>query len=260
VSLASSGRYTQEFAGVDTYCTFMGYPRSGHSLVGSLLDAHPDIIMAHELNALWYVRHGFTQPQIFFLLLERSRRFTESGREWTGYAYSVPNQWNGSFRRLKVIGDKRGGGSSKELIKRPELLGLLDRVIRPGKRFIHVVRNPWDNISTMSARSGRDLAASITEYFALCAAVARARDSVEPEHWMDLRYEDLVAKPTERLRQLCAFLGQPAADDYLSDCASIVFASPKQSRHRASWSEPLIDRVRSELQPYDFLHGYDFEG
>jgi hypothetical protein len=35
---------------------FVGYSRSGHSLVGALLDAHPEIPVAYEANALKLVR------------------------------------------------------------------------------------------------------------------------------------------------------------------------------------------------------------
>ena len=38
---------------------FIGYPRSGHSLIGSLLDVHPNAIVAHELDALKFVGAGF---------------------------------------------------------------------------------------------------------------------------------------------------------------------------------------------------------
>ena len=31
---------------------FIGYPRSGHSLIGSLLDAHPEVIVSDEYNVV----------------------------------------------------------------------------------------------------------------------------------------------------------------------------------------------------------------
>ncbi|MBV6654043.1 MAG: hypothetical protein KI786_09830, partial [Mameliella sp.] len=31
---------------------FIGYPRSGHSILGALLDAHPQVALSHELDAL----------------------------------------------------------------------------------------------------------------------------------------------------------------------------------------------------------------
>src|SRR5688572_9593174 len=71
-------------ADVRGYCMFVGYPRSGHSLVGSLLNAHPNVVIAHELDALKYVERGVSRGGLFSLILRRDRRFAEMGRRWTG--------------------------------------------------------------------------------------------------------------------------------------------------------------------------------
>ena len=34
--------------GVEKYVFFAGYPRSGHSMIGSVMDAHPNMVIAHE--------------------------------------------------------------------------------------------------------------------------------------------------------------------------------------------------------------------
>ena len=70
------------FSDLETYCMFLGYPRSGHSLVGALLDAHPDVIIAHELDVLKYIGEGCGRPQIYSLLLENSQAAREGGRKW----------------------------------------------------------------------------------------------------------------------------------------------------------------------------------
>jgi hypothetical protein len=41
---------TPDFSNVRTFILFVGYPRSGHSLIGSIMDAHPNIIIAHEVQ------------------------------------------------------------------------------------------------------------------------------------------------------------------------------------------------------------------
>src|SRR3989344_1389974 len=41
---------TPDFSSVRTFILFVGYPRSGHSLIGSIMDAHPNIIIAHEVQ------------------------------------------------------------------------------------------------------------------------------------------------------------------------------------------------------------------
>ena len=48
-----------DFAGIGSFLMFVGHPRSGHSLVGALIDAHPNAVVAHELDALKYVEAGF---------------------------------------------------------------------------------------------------------------------------------------------------------------------------------------------------------
>jgi len=41
-----------DFSKLRNFVLFVGYPRSGHSLVGSLIDAHPHAIIAHEVKTL----------------------------------------------------------------------------------------------------------------------------------------------------------------------------------------------------------------
>jgi hypothetical protein len=75
-----------------------------------------------------------------------------------------------------------------------------------------------------------------------------------------LSNEQLTAQPGETLRELCAFLGVETTDDYLRDCASIVFKKNKQSRHTAPWNERLKQIVMNKMQQYEFLKHYATEG
>ena len=38
----------QVIAGVKKFVFFIGYGRSGHSIIGSIMDAHPHVVIAHE--------------------------------------------------------------------------------------------------------------------------------------------------------------------------------------------------------------------
>ena len=51
-------RYRQEFAAVERFLLFVGYPRSGHSIVGALLNAHRDAVVSHELDAAPLIAGG----------------------------------------------------------------------------------------------------------------------------------------------------------------------------------------------------------
>ena len=102
----SARELREELSGVRTFCQFVGYPRSGHSLIGALLDAHPRAAIAHELNALDFLREDFTRDEILALVLENLRQWGAAGRQWQGYSYEVPGGWQGRFERLEVAGDK----------------------------------------------------------------------------------------------------------------------------------------------------------
>jgi hypothetical protein len=260
-SYLRSRAYRETFAGIHTYCMFLGYPRSGHSLVGSLLDAHPHAIIAHELHALRYVRYRFSRDQLFWLLLENSRDFTRKGREWTGYSYLVPGQWQGRFSELRVIGDKRGGTSVRELRRRPWLLEELRTRVALPLKFIHVVRNPYDNIATMHSKNakGRPLEVAFEHYLGMARGILELKEKLPKDEVLDLRHEDLVADPQASLQALCRFLGLEPEAGYLSGCASIVFRSPHRTRKDVHWSPELLARAEREFGELPFLSGYSFD-
>lgn len=249
------------FDSVESYGMFIGYPRSGHSLIGALLDAHPNAAIAHELDVLKYVKEGYGREQIYRLLLENSRLYAESGREWNGYRYEVAGQWQGRHEKLTVIGDKKGGGSSRVLASEPELIHQLQDTVGDDVRFIHVVRNPYDNISTMFKGRGRDqnLEAAVERYARLCETNAEIKKRVGADAVLDLRHESFVDDPKVCLETLCRFLNLACEEDYSEACANIVFSSPHKSRHESDWNPEALALVRDLIERYDFLEGYSFE-
>ena len=96
---------------------FVGYPRSGHSLIGAILDAHPNIVLAHELDVLKYIYKTKSEASIFSKIIARSEWFVKNGCIQEGYTYKIPNQWQGKYDELKVIGDKKGGATTRRLTK-----------------------------------------------------------------------------------------------------------------------------------------------
>lgn len=246
------------FGGLETYCMFIGYPRSGHSLIGALL-AHPNMIIAHELNVLEHLRAGLNRTQIYHLLLENSQTKAKTREGGPRHSYQIPIQWRGRFQKLRVIGDKQGGGSTRHLSKHPDSLQRLRETIPLEIKFIHVVRNPYDNISTMAARKSWALGASLEHYFSLCRRVESIKKQFAVGELFELRHESFIDNPQVVLKELCRFLGQDAADDYLNDCASIVYKSPHRSRYDTQWDHALIGTVEDKIAEFPFLKGYSFE-
>ncbi|MFC2144937.1 hypothetical protein ACFLQQ_01270, partial [Actinomycetota bacterium] len=134
---------------VEKFCFFIGYPRSGHSVVGSILDAHKNIIISHELDVVKYIDQGLKKEIIYGSILRNSFRKSTKGREQTGYKFDIPNEWQGRFDELKIIGDKKGGTTSVRIQRKKSLLKDMEKYFDIKVVFIHVTRNPFDNISTI---------------------------------------------------------------------------------------------------------------
>ncbi len=258
LSLWTARRDPRAFQNLESFVMFIGYPRSGHSIIGSLLNAHPNIVIGHRLRVLRYVGFGFNRQQLCGMVLLADERFARLGRVGSKrYNYSVPGQWQGRYRDLRVIGDSNV--TNNYLRRRPELLPRLREVMGLPVRLVHVVRNPYDNISTMSIRNRLTLQEAADRYFSLCEGAATIQAASAAGDWFDLRHEDLLDDPTILLDRLCTFVGVPAHQGYLDACAGVLYRSPHQSRREVDWSPEMIQQVQDRLQPFAFLHGYSFE-
>lgn len=250
------------FGDVKVYSVFVGHARSGGSIVGALLDAHPNMIVSDEVDALQYIPTGFSREQIFQILVDRSQIQERKGRSKAGrggkqYSYYVPGQYHGRADPLLAIGDSKAGFSTQRIGRDPGLVEALAQRMQPAEvRFVHIVRNPYDTISTMNVRSGRPLTGGIERYFENCRALDWMWRNLGPSQMHLVRHEELVADPHNTLRALCGFLGLEAPQSYLDACAGILYQAPAKSRKRVSWDAQLTTEVARRIEAYDFLHGY----
>ena len=108
------------YEGVETFLMFIGYPRSSHSLMGAILDAHPHIVISHEYHIvnrwsiyqddtlintgmqkylLFYNLHSLSTWQAVFGNRAKKPVFLDDGI----YSYNVPGAWQGTFSgKIKV--------------------------------------------------------------------------------------------------------------------------------------------------------------
>lgn len=251
-------RYRAEFAQVERFCLFIGYPRSGHSLVGALLNAHRDIVISHELPAHELVHQGLSRDALYARILARASWFNLIGNRGT-YPYQIPNQWQGRFERLRVIGDKRGGGLTRYLAAIPDILQRTRRLVGVPLRLIHVVRNPFDNISAMSIWNKLTLEEAVIRYFLLCDTTARLDEFCLPGEVLTLYHEDVIRAPRAVLEALCRHLEVEQYPGYADDCCSILFGEPTHTRRKINWPAQLVHHVETRMRSYPFLDGYAFE-
>ena len=149
-----------------SYIMFVARGHSGHSLIGSLLDAHPSLIVANEANAMqWWAgpQNGTFSPsdrparsEMFRYLYENSLKCALFTRWQHGYNYTVPHQANGQFvGKLLGIGDKKGGLTANLLLEW-ERAGQLEQHWREWEAYvalpISVIHVWWANQWYSSSR------------------------------------------------------------------------------------------------------------
>jgi hypothetical protein len=260
----ASRAQTQIFADLQTFTLFVGHAKSGGTMIGALLDAHPNVILADELDVFKYMDDGFSEEQIFHLLLKNSRREFLKGRvtarRLVPYSFSVPGQWQGRYSQLQVIGVSRAGPTTGQLGTNPRLLDRLRAMMPTMKvKIIHVIRNPFDPISLMMIRGKRSYDNAIGHYFAYCDTLAGLQQQLDSVTMFSVRHESFVRNPGTKLAEVCHFLGLEVVDDYLNECAAIINPEPERSRQLIDWDSDHIRIVEDRLAQYDFLQGYSFD-
>lgn len=253
------------FRNVQTYCMFVGHARSGGSILGAMLDAHPNMVVGDEVDVLKYIPTGISREQIFHIILTRSLRQsrkgrTKGGREGKVYSYAVPGQWQGRYSDLLVVGDSKAGFSTQRLDRDPTLLRRLQKMMKTvNVKIVHIVRNPFDTVSTMNIRADRPLANGIDRYFTNCETICSVRTMLPEGSMLSVQHEYFVDNPAACLSELCTFLGVAPNPEYLQACAGILYKSPAKSRTKVEWSPELIDIVRRKIDTFDFLQGYTYD-
>ncbi len=240
---------------------FLGPVKSGGSLTGALLDAHPSALVSDEVDVLRYAECGFERDQILDLVARGSQREADKGRVTArrlgGYSLAVPGGSQGRATTVRLMGDTRAGPTTRRLGDDPSLLDLLARTLAPVPlSFVQVVRNPFDPIAAMRMRGRRTEADAIEDFAGQCRRLCLLRSVIGPDNVEVVRYENLVAEPAAELSRLCAALGLDLARAHIDAAAKVVVGDRERERDRVEWSNSAIDTVDQLVAETPFLEDY----
>ena len=244
-------------------CLFLSPPRSGHSLLGALLDAHPDAAIGHELDALLFLRWGWRLVEVL-PLLERSAQWAATQAMLPGgYGYRLAGQ--GQVRQPLVVGDKHGEATLVELARRPWLRQRLELTSPAPLHWLRAVRHPLDNIATIAQKidsiaagvlppGGTDLQRAEAYFFQLADWMDQGGGP--QSRLLDVRHEDLLAEPERELGRLTGFLGLEPDPAWLARCQAILRPAPHLSRREVCWEAGQQERILQRCGEYGFLSSY----
>jgi len=263
------------YRNLKTFVAFAGHSRSGHSIIGALLDAHPNIVIPHELDMVrrYNEKVWSTREELFNTLRTLSHKQSVGGvvgaNRRPGGPYHVPNMWQGKHEDILVIGDKGGPEMAYRLGREPELFDKMVEIVNLPMKWIFVYRNPYDNITTVEkkhknnpARPVHNLDEAIEDYFWYCEENIALLEQANANPNCDVIYikqENFINHPRRVLHRLTNFLDLPLNRSYINTCASIVFKTPRQTRWDRPWSQEHIHKVASRASKYSWLANYTFE-
>lgn len=262
---------------VRTFVIFVGFARTGHSIVGTLMDAHPDIIIAHEYNVLKNIKSQLTSGSKLLALFNGLYRnsYSNAVNGWRsekkskkGYNLSMSQEtWQGKVRRLRVIGDKAAGMANHQYMTDPTkcqyLVNRMKNTFNISVKAVRVLRNPYDIISTKTLyntnhkvpRNASELAHHISPKV-LSKDVRRFVEFASLVNKMivdchlsviDIHLCDLVNQPHLVMKDICNSMGVKCLPDYLETCAGKVFKTLSKTRHLVEWPPELIENVEKDI-------------
>ena len=224
-----------------SFLIFVGNNRAGTTLVKSLLDAHPNVILGHEVHILKCIAEGVSWTQGVSKILASSEQFARKPF-WTGYSYQIPTLSN-QIHTLHIIGDKKAYLTTNLLAQD---MSLLDRLIQWSPVpiiAIHCVRHPFDVIATKIRRNRLPSQRNIEDYFRIEKTATLVFDKLGKHQCKRIYYEQLIENPLDSLQSLLDFLELNAEHSYLSACQSVMFDRPHKSRFGIDWTPEMIGAI-----------------
>jgi len=252
-----------------------GCPRSGTTLLRSVLDNHPDLAVPAETDfviPLWTFRSRYGDLRVaenrraiaewIFDTEGRGGRRIRAGtsrdeaiERVVAAAPTLGSVLASCFEMYADVHGKRRWGD-----KRPGYAGFIAVVFAlfPDAQFINVVRDPRGAVASQLPlgwdKEDVALASSIVTWETSVRRVDAFSRRLRPDQLLDVRYEDLVRDPSATLRGMCDFAGLAAGD-----AIETMITRERRGRFREGWhnllAQPIstapIDSWRERLQPHD---------
>ncbi len=204
----------------------VGVARSGTTLLRLMLDAHPRLAIPPETHFIPKLVKALDEPGD---PRERAFELITTHRRWPDFGLDA-DEYRGRLNRIEPVtaaaalrafyglyadqqGKPRWGDKSPSYVRRMRRVS----AALPEAHFIHLVRDGRDTaLSQVEVDFGADTIPAAAEQWADGIAKAH-RQAKRVRHYMELRYEDLVADPEPGLRRVCEFVElewDPAMLDY----------------------------------------------
>jgi len=278
---------------VKTFVFFLGHARSGHSIVGSLMDSHPHMVISHEFDLFDLLsKKSAAAPnksEIFNALWKNTKEslipngWRNNSTRGKGYTLNVDGLYQGRYvDHIDVIGDKKGDSTVTMLVENPDVWLNVFEILKSlagSLKVIHVIRNPYDNIATSICYasgsnqinfgnfkksnkifiiSAKIIVGEIERYFKYFQAIVDAQKRYNLSI-VEIHNKNLVSNPQGTLLKMCNNLGVTCSDNYLEICSNKIYKTESRTRHMIKWTNEQLTMIQQNIEKYDSLKGYSYD-
>ncbi len=246
----------------------IGAMGSGSTLLRLILDSHPNIAIPRETGFMRaYNAHQFIP-------------FKWSGRNWAkrmGWTRQELDEELAAFYDRIFMRNVERQGKTRWGDKTPYHTWHVDDMARlfPEAQFVGIVRHPGACVSSNMNRWGHGVKQASYHYSRYNREIARQAGALG-DRFAIVRYEDLVLRPEELLRELLDWLGEPWSTDVLEhhtvqgarggrlkvEGRSRV-DDPIDTSRVTKWTKTMGDGargvIRRRLGPLGAFYGYDVD-
>ena len=195
-------------------------PRSGTTLLRMMLDAHSELAIPSETHFVPQLIEAFDQrrlePREVLEMLRSHRRWQDFHLDAEELLARLrerePLDAGESLRAFFTLYAQSQGGKSRWGDKTPEYVEFMRPIsnVLPEARFVHVIRDGRDvamsRVRWRIKRAGkRPPMERLAKRWVKAVTGARKQGSRLP-HYLEIRYEDLIAETEPTLRRICDFV------------------------------------------------------
>lgn len=203
---------------IKTLVLFVGHAHSGHSIIGSILDAHSQVSLANEVNIVNLIKeHKLSKSEIESILLHYSlNNNKKSAWQNSEYIHRLGNSLQGKTRNPVIIGDKKAGGTTRIIYNNPWVIDYLLNIYNDNIRFVFVKRNPVDIVAAYSYYMQQEPSQfHIDRYLENYQTALTVKKRVEKSQFITINQEEFILRPKFYIQKLFLFLGISADIDLI---------------------------------------------
>lgn len=213
------------------YLVFVGSGRTGSTLLGQLLNKHPNIAISSELRV---ITNAFKKNKKVNKYLKEIARVS-STESFVPHKY-IDNDKNPQFlkwqkdwvipeinfsekypkEKILIYGDKKQGGNTQAFIQ--DESKVWDLLSGLNLKFISINRHPYSILNSYK-NVGFDIDEYVDEYIGI---QKKANKIIQEQNGLSLYYEELLGSPNKTLIDTFNFLECNITDQFIEDLITLI--------------------------------------